>query len=41
MLAAMQEARETPDQTAQEARGGDREAQRLLTRQAAAKPDAQ
>ena len=37
MLAAMQEARETPAQTSQEALGGDRQAQRLLARQAAAK----
>jgi hypothetical protein len=37
MLAAMQEATETPVQTSQEALGGDRQAQRLLARQAAAR----
>ena len=35
-LAAYQEATETPAQTAQEARSGDPQAQRLLTREAAA-----
>jgi hypothetical protein len=38
MLAAMQEARETPAQTAKEANSGDRQAQKLLASQAAAKP---
>jgi hypothetical protein len=37
MLAAVQEARETPAQTSHEALGGDRQAQRLLAKQAAAK----
>ena len=37
----LQEASETPTQTAQEARRGDRQAQRLLARQAAAKEAAQ
>jgi hypothetical protein len=34
---ALQEAKETPTQTAQEARSGDHQAQRLLASQAAAK----
>lgn len=38
MAAAMQEARETPTQTAREAGHGDLQAQRLLARQAAVKP---
>ena len=38
MLAAMQEARETPAQTSKEANQGDRQAQQLLAKQAAAKP---
>ena len=37
MLAALQEARENPAQTAQEARLGDLQAQRLLAKEAAAK----
>ena len=37
MLAAVQEAIEMPAQTAQEARGGDLQAQRLLAKEAAAK----
>lgn len=37
MLAALQEARETPVQTAKEASHGDRQAQRLLAKEAAAK----
>jgi hypothetical protein len=37
-LAALQEARETSSQTAQEAGKGDLEAQRLLAKEAAAKP---
>jgi hypothetical protein len=37
-LAALQEARETPAQTAQEAGSGDLQAQRLLAKEAAAKP---
>jgi hypothetical protein len=37
MLAALQEARETPAQTAQEAGHGDIQAQRLLAREDAAK----
>jgi hypothetical protein len=36
-LAALQEARETPAQTAREAGKGDRQAQRLLAKEAAAK----
>jgi hypothetical protein len=36
-LAALQEATETPAQTAQEAAGGDIQAQRLLATEAAAK----
>ena len=36
-LAASKEAAETPQQTAQEARGNDHQAQRLLARQAAAR----
>jgi hypothetical protein len=36
-LAALQETKETPAQTAREASGGDRQAQRLLAKQAAAK----
>src|ERR1039457_4580305 len=36
-LAAVQEARETPAQTAKEASGGDRQAQRLLAKESAAK----
>ena len=39
MAAALQEARETPVQTAQEARNGDFQAQRLLARQAATKQE--
>jgi len=35
VLAAGQEARETPAQTAKEANGGDRQAQRLMAKQAA------
>jgi hypothetical protein len=38
MLAALQEARETPAQTATEAGNGDLQAQRLLAKEAAAKP---
>lgn len=38
MLAAMQEATETPPQTTKEAGQGDLQAQRLLTREAAAEP---
>jgi hypothetical protein len=38
MVAAMQEARETSQQTAKEASGGDLQAQRLLAKEAAAKP---
>jgi hypothetical protein len=38
MLAAMQEATETPAQTAQEASHGDVQAQQLLAKEAAAKP---
>jgi len=37
MLAALQEAKETPAQTAREASGGDRQAQRLLGKEAAGK----
>jgi hypothetical protein len=37
MLAAMQEATETPFQTAKEASQGDLQAQRLLAKEAAAK----
>ena len=37
MLAAVQEAIEMPAQTAQEARGGDLQAQRVLAKEAAAK----
>jgi len=37
-LAAAQEAKETPAQTAQEANGGDRQAERLLAKEAAARP---
>ena len=37
-LAAMQEATETPAQTAKEANQGDMQAQRLLAKEAAAKP---
>jgi hypothetical protein len=37
-LAAMKEATETPAQTAKEAGQGDRQAQRLLAKEAAAKP---
>jgi hypothetical protein len=40
MLAAMQEATETPAQTAKEAGNGDLQAQRLLASEAAAKPPA-
>jgi hypothetical protein len=36
VLAAAQEAKETPAQTAKEASGGDRQAQRLLAKHAAA-----
>jgi len=36
-LAALQEVKETPAQTAQEASRGDRQAQRLLTKESAAK----
>ena len=39
-LAAMQEATETPAQTAKEAAGGDLQAKRLLAREAAAEPAA-
>jgi hypothetical protein len=38
MLAAMQEAKETPTQTAAEAGKGDPQALRLLAQEAAAKP---
>ena len=38
MATALQEARETSFQTAQEAGKGDRQAQRLLAKEAAAKP---
>ena len=38
MLAAMQEATETPAQTAKEASHGDVQAQQLLAKEAAAKP---
>jgi hypothetical protein len=37
--AVLQEASETPTQTAKEARGGDPQARALLARQAAAKPE--
>ena len=37
-LAALKETRETPAQTAKEAGQGDRQAQRLLAKEAAAKP---
>jgi hypothetical protein len=40
MAAAMQEARETSFQTAQEAGRGDPQAMRLLAKEAAAKPPA-
>jgi len=40
MAAAMQEARETSFQTAQEAGHGDPQAMRLLAKEAAAKPPA-
>jgi hypothetical protein len=40
MVAALQEARETPAQTSQEASHGDNQARRLLAREAAAKPAA-
>lgn len=40
MVAALQEARETPAQTTQEASHGDPQARRLLAREAAAKPAA-
>jgi len=39
MLATMQESRETAAQTAKEAGNGDRQAQRLLAKEAAAKAD--
>lgn len=39
-LAALHESRETPAQTSNEASRGDRQAQRLLAREAAAKPTA-
>jgi len=38
MVAALQEAKETSAQTAQEAAHGDLQAQRLLAKEAAAKP---
>jgi hypothetical protein len=38
MLAAMQEATETPVQTAKEASNGDLQAQKLLAKEAAARP---
>jgi hypothetical protein len=41
MAAALQEATETPAQTAKEAGNGDLQAQRLLAREAAAKPAAE
>ena len=41
MLAALQEATETPAQTAKEAGNGDLQAQRLLAKEAAARPVAQ
>ncbi len=40
MLAALQEARETPAQTAKEANSGDRQAQKLLASEAASKTSA-
>lgn len=40
ILAALTEAKETPAQTAKEARGGDGQAQRLLAREAGAKVSA-